>query len=262
MTNLIYDGSFIGLLSALHESFTLKGSIGKIASEEIYQQSLLDENITVASNPEKAKKLMYAVKVRISREALTSIFYVYLSEHKDAGTMLYNFLDLGWKEGGKTGFFLSDSRVIDVNNIQRKVLFEYHRMLGLIRFRHLKDDVYYAPMEPDHNITGLLVPHFLRRLPCENWIIHDVGRDIAALHFRDETCKGFEKVGSSSHNNWTVTHFEMDGSPAFDDDEEFYQALWKRYFTSCSIQSRTSPKPQKRNMPARYWKYLIEMSDK
>jgi hypothetical protein len=34
--------------------------------------------------------------------------------------------------------------------------------LGLIRFKRLEDDLYYAQIEPDNNIVGLLAPHFSR----------------------------------------------------------------------------------------------------
>lgn len=55
----------------------------------------------------------------------------------------------------------------------RKVSRESHRMLGLIRFRNLPEDIYYAPIKPDFNILTILAPHFARRLPSQKWVIHD-----------------------------------------------------------------------------------------
>jgi len=41
--------------------------------------------------------------------------------------------------------------------------------------------------------------------------------------------------------------------------EEFYQKLWKSYFTHINIQERKNLKLQRQHMPRRFWKYLPEM---
>jgi probable DNA metabolism protein len=50
----------------------------------------------------------------------------------------------------------------------------------------------------------------------------------------------------------------MDELPPFEQEEEFYQTLWKQYFKSIAIEGRINPRLQMQHMPKKYWKYLIE----
>jgi len=43
-----------------------------------------------------------------------------------------------------------------------------------------------------------------------------------------------------------------------DADELAFQRLWKSYFDALAIPERFNPRLQRRQMPARFWKYLIE----
>lgn len=234
----------MGLLSCIHESYLLHEKPDRIISGVHLQESLLDKNIIMSTNISKAEKLISMINRYISASALMKIFHVFLSDDEDTGMIIYKYLDLGWKVGSRIHISLSDDRVINTDNLCRKVDGERHRMLGLLRFRQLAGDIFYAPVEPVHNILVLLVPHFIERLPCQNWIIHDVRRGMAALY---------------NKKDWIVTEFHMTNSPILHDDELFYQTLWKEYFNDIAIGSRFNPKLQKSNMPMKYWKYLVEM---
>jgi probable DNA metabolism protein len=181
----------------------------------------------------------------ISENALLNIFHVYLSEMPGSGMSIYRYLDMGWRVGKKLDLYMSDERVLAVQNMCRRVLGEDHRMLGLIRFSHLMGDIYYAPVEPDFNIIALMAPHFLKRLPSQCWIIHDVKRSIAVLY---------------NKKSWTISDFMLGERPSLEEDEKFVRSLWKEYHKCISISERLNPSLQRRNMPIRYWKYLTELS--
>jgi len=125
----------------------------------------------------------------------------------------------------------------------QKVRTEKHRLLGLLRFQLLKGNVYYAAVEPDHNVIELVAPHFSRRMASQNWIIHDLKRDLAAVYNQQE---------------WVSTSFTLKQRMEMEREEEYYQMLWKQYYESIAIPSRINPKLQKRCMPQRYWKHLVE----
>lgn len=243
MKSYIFDGSFEGLLTAIYESYLRHEKPAAIISDSYHQSSLFDSFVEIRSDTLKAERVYYAIKDRISQDALVNTFYVFLSELHERGNIIYNYLDLGWRVGSKIHLHLSDDRVLNVHNLCQKVRSERHRLLGLIRFRHLKGGIFYAPVEPDYNTVPLLASHFAKRLSDQDFIIHDCKRNIAALY---------------NKKKWIITEFIMGEQPDLEEDESDYQRLWKEYCSSISIPGRVKPALQKRNMPVRYWKYLIE----
>lgn len=244
MINYVYDGSFPGLLTAFYESYARREKPNTFVCGDNLQESFMDTNLIVINDIRKADRMAELIRTRISKDVLKNIIFVYLSEHERLGKIIYDYINFGWNLGEKISLYLSDERVIDVNNLCRKVLGERHRMMGLIRFKQLHGDIYYASMGPDFNITGLLVPHFMERLQSQDWIIHDVKRNIAALY---------------NKKDYIITEFSMTESPILHENEAYYQRLWKGYFDSAAIIGRINPSLQKKNMPKKYWKYLTEM---
>lgn len=238
-----YDGSFDGLLTAIYEAYYRREKPEKILLEEDYQENLFLKRVHIHTDREKAKRVYNSIKSKISNESLKNIFYTYLSELEDLGTWVYQYLKLGWKIGKHIDLNLADDRVLVIHKIRLKIDREKHLMLGLIRFRRLQGNIYYAPIEPKFNIVGLVAPHFVDRLGEENWVIHDVKRGIGAVYNGEE---------------WIIRDIDLDAELEYGNDEFIYQKLWQEYFKSIAIKNRINPKLQKRNMPMRYWRYLVE----
>ncbi len=245
MMTYIFDGTFEGLLSAIYQSYSQQQKPEQILSQESNQESLFEQKIYIETIPENAEKVCRAVKEKISFDAMENIIYAFLSEAKEIGTWIYHYLDFGWKVGSKLDSYLDHEQVLRIHNLSRRVQGERHRMLGLIRFRRLglKYEVYYAPYAPDSNITGIVAPHFIRRLSDQNWIIHDVKRSIAAVYNQQE---------------WFLSELTLPQIPPLAESEIAYQTLWKQYHQSIAITTRTNLKLQKQNMPMKYWSYLVE----
>ncbi len=241
----IYDGSFDGLLTAIYEAYYRKERPNKILFEEDFQESLLINKIIINTDEEKAKKVYKAIKDKISNIALKNVFYTYLSEFTDAGKWIYEYLRLGWKIGKDVDLNLSDERVLRIHKIKQKVSRERHLLLGLIRFREIQGNIYYAPIEPEYNVIGLVAPHFANRFADQNWIIHDVKRGLGAVYNTKE---------------WIIRDIDIKEEIIYEESEIKYQQLWKEYFNSIAIKNRINPKLQRSNMPMKYWKYLIEKS--
>lgn len=243
MINYVYDGSFDGLLTAIYEAYYRKERPNRIIREEDYKETLLNKKVDIETNHGKAQKVYNSIKNKISNRALQNVFYVFLSELEEAGTLIYEYLKYGWKIGGNIDNNIVDNRVLKVHKIRQRVKGERHRMLGLLRFRCLEGDIYYGPFEPQYNIVGIVAPHFTKRLSNQNWLIHDIKRGIGAVYNKRE---------------WFITDIDSNQSFSLDKEELYYQNLWKEYFKSIAIKNRINKKLQKRNMPMRYWHYLIE----
>lgn len=243
MLHYIYDGSFDGLLTSIYEAYYGKDSIEDIVPQDSMEENFLIQKKFIQADKEKANKVYMAIESKISEESMRRVFHAYLSELPRHGITILKYVQLGFKIGPQVDLNLSVDIVREMDNIYHKVAKEAHRMLGLIRFKQLENGILYSSMEPDHNIVGLIAPHFASRLSNENWAIHDVKRGIGVLYNKKE---------------WVIKDIETTNSLIVREDEEEYQELWKTYFKHIAIESKTNPKLQKRNMPMRYWKHLVE----
>ncbi len=240
----VYDGSFEGILTSVFEAFDRKESPDAILPEDGLQQDLFAEYSYIVTDPAKSDRVYSSIWKNISEDVLKNVYHTFLSEDHEAGTIIYRYLKLGWKMGSKVDMYLSNDTVFKVMDINRRVGYEVHRLMGFVRFRQVGDGIFYSSISPDYNIVELLAPHFAQRLSDQKWIIHDVRREIAALYNMKE---------------WIVSEFSADEIPDVTDEEKLYSKLWKRFFTTLEIPSRTNHKLQRQLLPRRYWEHLTEM---
>ncbi len=153
------------------------------------------------------------------------------------------YLRAGWRVGKELNHHIADPDVWEAMKVSRQVGHEVHKMTGLVRFRPIQG-VYYCGFSPDHDIVVFLAPHFADRLSDQDWILHDIGRSVAAVF-------GAERAA------WTI--LPLDRAAPGDPGDDPFIALWRTYHTSIAIQARVNPALQRQHMPKRYWKYLFEM---
>jgi probable DNA metabolism protein len=241
----VYDGSLEGILTAVFEAFYRKEEPDAILVEQGLQQDLTASYTFIVTDPAKSDRVYASIRRNISEDALKNVYYILLSEEVDAGTLIYRYLKLGWKMGGRVDLHLSDNTVFRVMDINRRFEHEVHKFMGFVRFRQVEGGIFYSPISPDYNIVELLAPHFAERLSDQKWIIHDVRREVAALY----NCK-----------NWIISEFSAGDIPGSTEDEKRFAGLWKEFFNTLEIPSRRNPKLQRRLMPRRYWDHLTEMN--
>jgi len=239
-----YDGSFEGLLSAIYESYYRHEIPHNILPEGSLQIGIFTKDYNVKTDMEKFRKVYNSIREKISPLALRNVYYVFISEWENKELIIYKYLKLGWKLGGDINRLITDESVLNVRIICRKVTSECHRFLGLVRFKLMEGDYYYASLEPDYNIISILALHFSKRLSDQRWVIHDVKRKLACV---------YDKEG------WFVTTIDRPLNTHIVTCEEDFQNLWKLYFKNIAIQNRKNPKLQKQYMPVRYWAHLVEM---
>lgn len=248
MKSYIYDNTFEGLLTAIYDVFYSKIPPASIYSEkESSIPLLLGENIKVVTEKDKFQKVKNAVIAKIDFLALKKIYIVYLSNYKEKAMIIYKYLKAAFKLGHDTHSFLNIDIIRLVDNINKQVTMECHRFEGFIRFNYLDEKFLYSSIEPDNDILELLGEHFKQRFPREYFIIHDISRDKALIY----NGISYEIISMDKETYEKLRHH---------DDE--YAALWKAYFKSTTIEERKNLKLQCRMMPKRYWKHILETSDK
>ncbi|MDW7675216.1 MAG: TIGR03915 family putative DNA repair protein [Bacillota bacterium] len=238
-----YDGSFSGLLTAIYAAYYSDTKPQQIVPVGDISTNLFTTPIHISTDELKAEKVLNGIKQKISSQAMRHVYYAFLSETKDASTLIYQYLQLGFRIGKQVDYMLTDNCVHNIHQLYQKVGKERHRLLGLVRFQELEGGVYYATIEPDHNVVTLLAPHFASRLRGQSWIIHDLKRGLAVLFNKQE---------------WIVTLDQLQSELVRSKEEARFQSLWQTFFENISIKERSNPKLQRQFMPRRYWDNLVE----
>lgn len=245
MRAYLHDGTFEGLLTTIFEAFYGRERPGEICSEESYRPSLVMEPVPVETDRSKADRVCRGIREKISPAALEKVTYAYLSETEGAGLAIYDYLRLGFRLGPEVNLHVSHDAFLAIDRLERKVRLERHRMLSFVRFKAV-GDFFYASIEPDHSVLSLITAHFSARLPEENFILHDLRRELAFFHRPGDS--GFAPLSRKEAGAF----LENTG-------DAYYSSLWKEFFTTIAVEGRTNPRLQKSFMPVRYWKHLTEM---
>lgn len=242
----LYDGSFEGLLTAIYHAYYDKDDPVAILPFWEEGSNFLYTYKKVETDRNKWNKVYGAIQDKISHYSLKRIYNVYLSEMEDSGIIILRYLREAFRIGSGIDDYQTNPAVRDLEGIYHKVRLEVHRFLGLVRYKRLENGIFYAQIEPDHNVAALLAPHFVDRIPSERWIIHDVKRGVAVFYDTRE---------------WTIRSIEEPSDLVLYEDEEDYQDMWREYYRSANIESRRNKRQQRAYMPVRYWKNLVEKGD-
>jgi len=228
----LYDGTFSGLLTIVFDSY-ISGEIPiKIYPENDYEYNLLDKTRYIETDNEKARRIFDGLLKNVSFTTLHSAYNAFLSGQKNTNLTIVKFIIAAFKVGPEINNMLSIDFVLKTMKLRKATLFEAHRFKGLVKFRCVADNLYYAPMHPDHNVIELVGKHFVKRLPTLNFILHDKNRNISFVY----NTKDFEIADVP------------DGLkiPEFCEEELLYQNLWKTFFKTIAIKERTNKKLQMR----------------
>ena len=239
----LYDGTFDGLLTIVFDCYVLKKLPLKIIAEDKYIPNILDTIEKVITYYNKSVRIFNGIVKNISYDVLYNSYYAFLAEDNEKEINILKYLLYGFLIGPQIDTMLSIDFVFKVNSLRKKMLSEAHKLKGLLRFSKIGDNLFYSSIHPTHNVIENLGHHFIKRLPTQNFIIHDKNRNIAFLY----NTKKYEIVDSSSIN-----------IPALSEEELKYQELWKAFFNTIAIKERTNKKLQMQFMPKKYWTDLTE----
>lgn len=242
MLRYIYDGTFDGFLSVIYSCYYNKMP-ECIEREDRYTSNLLFNDNIIISDTIKSNKVSKAIANKISKDTLIHVYQCFLSEAEGIELKLLKYIQLGFRMGSKVNDYLVNEHVNDIQKYSRKVAYEAHRFLGLVRFQEFKG-ILYAAIEPTYNISELIANHFKERLANEKWIIHDVKRKFGIVY---------------ENNQWILRDLNFTKLESNEEEELFYQNLWKVFHKSVSIKERSNERLQMQNMPKKYWSNLIEM---
>lgn len=242
MVDYLYDGTFEGLLTCVYHHYYTEKASGIFPKDE-YQSSMLGGFMEIKTEVEKAVIVYEAIKEKISSYDLQRIYKVFLSNAEQKECKILNYVRLGFVKGANVSLLHGDPIVYSVQEAEKKINNEIHRLKGLVRFSELENGILYSVIEPDHDVVEFLATHFCDRFKNEPFIIQDKRRGKALVAY---------------HGQWYIRAFGKTEFASFSKEESGYRDLWKQYFKNMAIKERLNPRCQKNMMPVRYWKRLTE----
>jgi len=250
---LKYDGSFKGFLTCVFNAYELKIKVVEIIPENEDQKQLFSETENIITEDFKAQRVLKTLKKKISANGMIKIKYAFLSEIPGIEMKLYGMLQYIFSNKQKVDTDYSHPSILYISNLAKQVAREKHRMEAFVRFRLTKDNIYFALIEPDFNVLPIIISHFKNRYADQKWLIYDIRRKIGVYYDLQRTeyvsINLPKEIGVSGGN-----------SEYFEQEEIYYQRLWKEYFNATNIQSRVNMRLHIQHVPKRYWKYLSEKS--
>lgn len=250
---VVYDGSFEGLLCALDAACADPEIDGLVPAHQA-QLDLFGGGQEVPASSARAAHFAQRLRAASAHAVMRNVLYNYLSELVGFEDALLAYVRMAFTRGADVDRYHAHDAVRTVHTCTRKVGHEMHRLTGLARFRELRDGSLWAPLAPDHNVVCGVAAHFRRRMPSCVWVVYDVRRGYGVrwdTHALTLVTMNGELSAAVMQNPHAVDEL-------YTDTERAYQRLWQNYFESISIAARRNPSLQRRNMPQRYWRYLIE----
>ena len=236
-----YDGSFEGYLSLVHDVYYKKIKLEMIV--KVKPESLLFEDFyEVVTDELKSQAVLEALQTKFTKENFERILHIFMCDSKAFEIDLLSYIITGFKSQ-KELQNINIPYIFTIHAMQKELFHVYHKLSGFLRFEELEDGMLYAKLEAKYNVLYFLGKHFSKRLNNQNYIIHDIKRELVFLHTKDF-------IGVRN-----IVDFEI---PTHSINEEKFQKLWKTFFASVTIQSRENKKLQMQTVPLLYRTYMSE----
>ncbi|WP_238726560.1 TIGR03915 family putative DNA repair protein [Diplocloster modestus] len=243
------DGIFTGIYDAWDSRYGHENVKLIIESEETME--LFARYVEVVADGEKAEKVARTLKRRLGDEVFEMICQAAASCASEKADALYRVVvkGLSMSNGKKVMDALADPNVCRVFELSRQAGYEAHHLTGFIRFQELKGGILFSRIRPKNNALTLIGPHFADRLPQENWVIYDDGRELFLMH----QAGGYWGLmqGQALNEQWLADISE---------EEDQFRQLWRLFTKSISVQARENRLLQRQNLPLRFRNYMPEFT--
>lgn len=247
----LYDNTFEGLLTTIYEGYAQKNFQAIITIKEAYVPLMFADIFTIETNADKASRVWKGLVKKLSPGERNLLVKCFLSELPQREEVIFQYVQYALGSAINISSNYGNKYVLELAQIGKMVGREKHRMEAFVRFQKLKDETYYAVVEPDFDVLPLISSHFKGRYADQKWIIYDLKRKYGIAY-------DLEKV-TQIKLDFELESIDADNVvAAYDIEEVLYQTLWKAYFNSVNIKERKNMKLHLRSMPRRYWKYLTE----
>lgn len=248
-----YDGSFEGFLTVIFEAFRERNEPEAIIPLRGNVQMPLGECKDIERSETYAKRVWAGLERKTSVSNARLVYTAFLAQETHTESLLWRYLKKVFTSSSVDLYRnMLDEDVFKLVQMARRVRMEVHRFNGFVRFQKTEGGMYFAPIDPDHDIVRLLSAHFKSRFADQPWIIYDTRRNYGIWYDK-------QLVREVVFDNLSVDLLTGNvAKHARDFEDPFYCQLWQVYYDAINIKERKNHRQMKRLMPQRYWKYLPE----
>ncbi len=241
---LVYDGSFEGFLSLVYDVYYKKLTPTKIY-KNLPNEIIFEEIKDIQTSKENSIKVFKAINKIFPKSIVCKILNIFMCDTREFELNLLEYIIIGFKET-KQLFNINIPCVFYLNNLEKELFKNVHKMYAFIRFEELEDGSLYGKIESKFNLVYFLGKHFLKRFNNQNFIIHDINRKLAFVKIED---------------NYSIQEVAYFDEPIYSSNEQKFQKLWKSFFSGVTIKERINPKLQRQMVPLIYRTYMSEFKD-
>lgn len=265
------ENSFVGILTGIYEAYALRIPHYRISLQigEEGDLCLFSEYRKIEADLLKAKKVSNTLRKQFGEQDYYTICLALASYSEKKAQAVYKTVVWGLSAGGRKNVLghLADDNVRTVMELGRQAGNELQHLQGFLRFHELEGGILYAVMHPKSDIIIPLAEHFADRLPGEDFLIYDEGRNQYAVHpaGKDWFMMQGEPV---SQGGRMLQGDGMDGLKENEDrmqlsaEDGYYQELFCRFCHTISIEARENLKLQQNMLPLRFRPYMVEFAKK
>lgn len=249
MTIFVCRDSLEGILCGVYDAWMSRLGHDNVALEleDRGNLQMFCQYRQVEETREKTDKVVDAIRTKAGQDAYEMVFRVSLSREEEKADRIYRFLIYALNLKRDVTDLLQIPAVYEVFRINRNVGNEAHLLIEFARFSRTREGLLVCTVGPKNDVIILMAPHFADRLPGENWIIYDEGRQKAIVHKADE---GWMVVGTD------LTQWKERLSDSTDQKE--FEELWKAFHETIAIKERTNYVCQRGHLPLRFRPYMTE----
>lgn len=250
-TILICEDCMEGIFTAVYDGWK-DGNGGReveVRTREPENMELFAVYRRILTDREKSGKVMITIRKKLGVRVYEDICYAAAADSPERGTAIYRVLRMALGEGrcnARVMDALADPYVSTVSRLRIRVWHEFHRYFGFLRFQELADSILFGKIAPDNDILEMLGPHFSNRFPNENWMIYDEKREKVLVHPKGGCCTLQRNV-----------KLNRQYGEALDRPEE-YEALWKAFCKSITIEERHNSGLQQQLLPLKFRPNMVE----
>lgn len=237
-----YDGTLEGLLCCIFESYERKEQPADIVTADRLQLSFYKVR-EIETDPAKAQRVEAGIRRKLSDEGWETVWLGWHICHPERELLLYRFVRLGMRHGRQVLSMLAEDTVSTLTKAVRYLTREAHQYKQFVRFS-VFDGVLTAEIEPKNDVLFLIAPHFSDRYRNNAFLIFDKPHQQMLLH---------------RPGKWAILPAEDYVMPDTQEDEQFYRALWKRFYDAIAVEGRINERRRMNFMPKRYWNHLTEL---
>lgn len=206
---------------------------------------LFCDYVTVIPDADKAQKVSRSIREKISPKAWHMVYRAAMSPEDSRADDIYRFLIGGFYYGARAADMLAEPAVRRIQELNRTIANEAHYHKEFLRFDATAEGILFARIRPKGNVLAMLAPHFADRLSGENFLILDVGRQLAAIH--------------PAGKDWYLTTLSREQAETLlSQKPDEYRDLWKTFYDTIAIRERINPLLQRNNMPLWYREFMTE----